>query len=136
MEYRQFDVVRLIHTKNVRYMSGPPERATSPKGEWSIIGFIETDAILAKQSTVIRIPTSDIERIAEYDRQALVDRLKNTGKQRIDIVQEVSKILNITSDKARELCKKHKIPLIVDSKFYEQRAIERLRDAIGENRDE
>lgn len=131
MEYRQFDVVRLIHTKNVKYLSGPSERATAPKGEWSIVGFVERDVVLAKQSTIVRVPVGDIERIAEYDKQVLIDKLKNTGKPRIDVVQSVSKVLGIAPDKARELCKKHKVPLVVDSKFYEEKAIERLKDAIG-----
>ena len=131
MEYRQFDIVRLIHTRRVKYLSGPSERAASPKGEWSIVGFVERDAVLAKQSTIIRVPVGDIERIAEYDKKVLVDKLKNVGKPQIDVVQSVSKILGMTFDKARELCKKHKVPLVVDSKFYEEKAIERLKDVIG-----
>lgn len=131
MEYRQFDVVRLIHTRRVKYLSGPSERATAPKGEWSIVGFVERDAVLAKQSTLIRVPVGDIERIAEYDKKVLIDKLKNAGKPQIDVVRSVSKILNITIDKARELCKKHKVPLVVDSKFYEEKAIERLKDVTG-----
>lgn len=131
MEYRKFDIVRLIHSRRVKFLSGPPGRAAAPKGEWSIVGFIERDAILAKQSTIIRVPVGDIERIAEYDKKILFDKLKNTGKPQVDVVQSVSKILGITRDKARELCKKHKVPLVVDSKFYEEKAIERLKDAIG-----
>lgn len=131
MEYRQFDVVRLIHTRGVKYLSGPSERATAPKGEWSIVGFVERDAVLAKQSTIIRVPVEDIERIAEYDKKVLVDKLKSVGKPQIDVVQSVSKILGIALDKARALCKLHKVPLVVDSKYYEEKAIERLKDAIG-----
>ena len=131
MEYRQFDVVRLIHTRRIKYLSGPSERATAPKGEWSIVGFVERDAVLAKQSTIIRVPVEDIERIAEYDKKVLVDKLKNTGKPQIDVVRSVSKVLGMTLDKARALCKKHKVPLVVDSKFYEDKAIERLKDVIG-----
>jgi DNA-directed RNA polymerase sigma subunit (sigma70/sigma32) len=95
------------------------------------VGFVEGDAVLAKQSTIIRIPVGDIERIAEYDKKVLVDKVKNTGKPRIDVAQSVSKILDITLDKARALCKLHKVPLVVDTKFYEDKAIERLKDAIG-----
>lgn len=131
MEYRQFDVVRLIHTRRVKYLSGPSERATAPKGEWSIVGFVERDAVLAKQSTIIRVPVGDIERIAEYDKKVLVDKLKNTGKPQIDVAQSVSKILGITLEKAKAMCKKHNVPLVVDSKFYEDKAIERLKDASG-----
>jgi hypothetical protein len=131
MEYRQFDVVRLISDQRVKYLSGPPGRATAPKGEWSIVGFVERDAVLAKQSTIIRVPVGDIERIAEYDKKVLADKLKSVGKPQIDVVQSVSKILGIALDKARALCKQHKVPLVVDSKFYEEKAIERLKDVIG-----
>lgn len=131
MEYRQFDVVRLIHTRRVKYLSGPSERATAPKGEWSIVGFVERDAVLAKQSTIIRVPVGDIERIAEYDKKVLVDKLKSTGATRIDMVQSVSKVMGMTLEKARAMCKKYNVPLVVDSKYYEEKAIERLKDASG-----
>jgi len=95
------------------------------------VGFVERDAVLAKQSTIIRVPVGDIERIAEYDKKVLVDKLKNAGKPQIDVAQSVSKILGMTLEKAKALCKKHNVPLVVDSKYYEDKAIERLKDASG-----
>jgi hypothetical protein len=130
-EYRQFDVVRLLHTKNIKYLSGPRGRATSPKGEWSIIGFIDREAILAKQNTIIRIPIPDIVRIAEYNKDALFDKLKQAGKPTISVIKAASQALGLSEAKILTLCQEHKIATIVDSKAYETKAIEKLRKVLG-----
>lgn len=125
-ELNQFDVVRLLHTKNVKYLSGPPGRPTAPKGEWTVVGFMERDALLAKQSTIIRVPLTDITIVASYAVSALMRSIKQTGTPKIDVANAVSKHFNIPYDRAVELCRKHKVPIRVDSKLYEQKAIEKL----------
>lgn len=131
IEYRQFDIVRLRHTKNIKYLSGPRGRATSPKGEWSIVGFIDREAILAKQNTIIRVPVSDIARIAEYNKDALLDKLRNVGKPTINVLKSASQALGLPEAKILTLCQEHKIATIVDSKAYETKAIEKLRKVLG-----
>lgn len=131
IEYRQFDIVRLLHTDNIKYLSGPRGRAASPKGEWSIVGFVDQEAILAKDSTIIRVPTADIVRIAEYNKNALLDKLKQAGKPTISVLKSASQALNVPEAKILALCQKHKIPTIVDNKAYETKAIEKLRKVLG-----
>jgi hypothetical protein len=131
MEYNtlnQFDVVRLVHTKNIKYLSGPPGRPTAPKGDWAIVGFIDRDCILAKQSTIIRVPPSDIRLIASYQPSVLEHKLAKTGSATIDIPQIVSKMLEIDHSKATELCKKYRIPLKVESRAYVDKAVKKLKE--------
>lgn len=131
IEYRQFDIVRLVHTKNVKYLSGPKGRAASPKGEWSIVGFINGDAILARDNTLLQIPVSDIVRIAEYNKDALLNKLKQAGQPTISVSKAASQALGVSEAKILALCQEHKIPTIVDSKAYETKAIEKLRKVLG-----
>jgi hypothetical protein len=131
IEYRQFDIVRLLNIENVKYLSGPRGRAASPKGEWSIVGFIDGEAILARQQTIIRIPTADIIRIAEYSKDALLDKLKQAGKPSLSVSKAASQALGVSEAKIIALCQEHKIPTIVDNKAYETKAIEKLRKLLG-----
>jgi hypothetical protein len=126
----QFDVVRLITSKNVRYLSGPTGRATSPQGEWSVVGFVDGEALLAKQTTIIKVPISDIAIIASYDinniKNHLVDNIAS-----IDIVISVTRLMNVTYEHALSICKKFKIPLRVDSKEYEEKALQKLKECLN-----
>ena len=63
---KQFDQVRLTTTKNVRYLNGPAGRTPDPQGTWSVIGNIGDDLLLAKDSTIIKIPHLDVIVVAEY----------------------------------------------------------------------
>lgn len=139
MEYNtlnQFDVVRLVHTKNVTYLSGPPGRATAPKGDWTIVGFVDGDCILAKQSTLVRVPPADIIMIGSYSTQTFSKKLSEVGTARLDVVQAVCKTFEISAEKAIELCKKHKIPLKVESRAYVDRAVKKLADILKPKEEE
>lgn len=131
IEYRQFDIVRLVKIDNVKYMSGPRGRAASPKGEWSIVGFVEREAVLAKQGTIIRIPVGDIVRIAEYSKDALFAKLKQTGKPPLNVPKAAARTLGVPEAKILALCQEHKIATIADSKEYETKAIEKLSKLLG-----
>ena len=124
----QFDVVRLLRADNVKYLSAPPGRATAPRGEWSVVGFVDGDCILAKQTTIIRVQPSDVVVIARYDLSKLAAQVKKVGTPWIDIVGTASKTLNISPGKVRELCKKWKIPTRVDSRPYELKALRQLKE--------
>ena len=72
---RQFDVVQLIDEKHVTYVSGPRGMSASPKGNWSVVGFVDIDVILAKESTIIRVPLQYVRKIAAYDVQNVLDMI-------------------------------------------------------------
>jgi hypothetical protein len=132
----QFDVVRLVHTKNIKYLSGPNGRATAPKGDWTVVGFVDSDCILAKQSTIVRVPPSDVILIASYSMQTFDKKLFEVGNANLDVVQVVSKMFEISSEKAIELCKRHKIPLKVESRVYVDKALKKLAEILKpENED-
>ena len=124
----QFDVVRLVHTKNIKYLSGPTGRPTAPKGDWTIVGFVDKDCILAKQSTIVRVPPSDIILIASYSMQTFNQKLAGAGTANLDVVQAVSKVFEISPEKAQDLCKRNKIPLKVESRAYVDKALKKLTE--------
>jgi hypothetical protein len=73
---RQFDVVQLTKVDNVKYLSGPKGRSATPKGNWTVIGFIENDVVIERDNTVVRMPANDVVRIAAYDIQTVMDAVK------------------------------------------------------------
>ena len=77
--YKQFDIVHILTTKGIRYVSGPPGSPANPNGNWSIIGFIDKDVLLAKDSTIARVPLSDIRRVGSYDLDKVIDKIFHTG---------------------------------------------------------
>ena len=61
--FRQFDIIQIITTKGIKYLSGPEGHTTSPHGNWTIVGFVGPDAILAKENTLVRVPLTDIKKV-------------------------------------------------------------------------
>lgn len=77
--YKQFDMVHILTTKGIRYLSGPQGAPANPNGNWSIIGFIENDVMLAKDSTIVRVPVSDVRKIGSYDLDKIINKVFHTG---------------------------------------------------------
>ncbi|MEM3000678.1 MAG: hypothetical protein QXP41_00600 [Candidatus Nitrosocaldus sp.] len=127
--------MRLLTTKNVKYLNGPPGRPTSPKGEWSIVGFVDGDCILAKQSTIIRVPPNDIVVVASYSLDSFMHRIKHPSTYKIDMIESISNRFGVTKEQATELCKKYQIPMTVDSRRYEKSALEKIETILKENSD-
>lgn len=77
--FKQNDIVRLLRIDRVKYLSGPKCRPASPKGEWVIVGGLEReqDLVLAKDATIIRIPISDVTKIADYDLDVVIEAVRN-----------------------------------------------------------
>lgn len=71
---KQFDIVRILSTKNIKFLSGPPGKSVSPQGDWSIIGFVSDDVLIAKDETVVRAPISSVVKVGSFD----VDILRRT----------------------------------------------------------
>jgi len=72
----QFDQVRIITTKHVRYLSAPPGTKTDPKGIWSVAAIVgNSDALLTKSNMTICIPISDVLKIAGFGLGSILNKL-------------------------------------------------------------
>lgn len=100
------------------------------------MGFVDGDCILAKQSTLVRVPPTDVIIVGSYSTQTFSKKLSEVGTARLDVVQAVSKTFEISAEKATELCKKHKIPLKVESRTYVDRAVKKLADILKPKEEE
>ncbi len=76
VRFQQFDQVQLRTTRNVKYLSAPPEAPVSPKGVWSVAAVINVenghDLLVIKQGATIRIPAGDVLKVAAYDINAIL----------------------------------------------------------------
>jgi hypothetical protein len=72
---KRFDQVKLLTTKNVYYLSAPPMSETTPHGVWSVVAAVNNDGMLAKDSTIIRIPAGDVLVVSDYCLERLNDVL-------------------------------------------------------------
>jgi hypothetical protein len=67
IRYNRFDQVKILTTKNVKYLSALPGSKIEPKGVWQVSGAVAGELLLVKNNAVIRIPPSDVLKIIEYD---------------------------------------------------------------------
>ncbi len=74
---KRFDIVRLLRQDNVDWVSGPPGRAATPDGNWIVVAGIDNNKfLLAKEETIIRIPTVDVFKVASYDISEVIAYIK------------------------------------------------------------
>jgi len=128
--WNQFDVVQILRTKNIRFLSGPRNRAALPHGNWSVVGFMGVDVVLAKQNTIVVAPVTDIRRIAAYDLVNFMRQVKQVGRNinNIDMVATVSEKLTVGEEEARKLLLKYNLPYQVSSESEKQKALAYLRE--------
>lgn len=75
IRYSRFDQVKIITTKNVKYLSSPPDTIVTPDGLWQVTAAVGEDLLLVKNSCIIRIPITDVLKVAEYDINNLIGKL-------------------------------------------------------------
>ena len=78
------DVVQIITTKRIIYVSGPSGQACNPKGNWIIVGFIGNEALIAKDSTLVKVPVSDVRKIASFGSETFAKLIANAGYKKED----------------------------------------------------
>ncbi|MCK9281686.1 MAG: hypothetical protein M0P71_13755 [Melioribacteraceae bacterium] len=66
--YERFDIVSILTTKGIKWMSDLPGKYPDPNGPWTIVcTFPESGSVLIqKNTTLAKIPASDIIKIANY----------------------------------------------------------------------
>lgn len=74
--FKRFDQVRILTTKNVKYLSAPPGTPASPDGLWSVVCAVgDNDLLLVKNNVIVRIPIGDVLKVIAYDLDAMLSRL-------------------------------------------------------------
>lgn len=67
VKFSQFDRVTLRTTKNVKYLSAPPDTKLDPNGLWTIAAIVDNELLLVKEAAVLRIPAADVIKHHEHD---------------------------------------------------------------------
>lgn len=81
----RFDQVMILTTKNIDYLSAPPDVEMSPHGVWSVVAAVGDKLMLAKNTMLVKIPPSDVKLIAKHDSNKLtnlMEGLLQDGKKR------------------------------------------------------
>jgi hypothetical protein len=82
---KQFDIVRIISAREIKFVSGPRGNPATPQGDWSVVGFVGSDVIITKDSTVVRAPLGSVKLIASYDVENYIKKKqleKKDGEER------------------------------------------------------
>jgi len=75
--FKQFDIVSIKTSKNVPWMSKPKGSEINPHGKWSVVGSQGVFLILCKEGVLIKIPFTDVEKLADYNIEKLFEEIKN-----------------------------------------------------------
>jgi hypothetical protein len=130
-EFNSLEIVQLITTQNVKFMSGPAGQKPDPNYYWSIVGFVGDDVILAKESTIIRVPTTDIRRVGTYSVDHLMNRLADVNKTNyIDAIEHVSQELKISPTRVKSIMRKYHIAEKTTTKEHLERIVERISEIL------
>jgi len=84
IKFSRFDQVQLKTTRNVTYLSAPPQTNVSPKGIWQVAGVVSDDLLLVKNNAIIRIPATDVLKVIDYNINTIVEkfgRLREYGQE-------------------------------------------------------
>jgi hypothetical protein len=72
----RFDQVMILTTKNIDYLSAPPDVEMSPHGVWSVVAAVGDKLMLAKNTMLVKIPPSDVKLIAKHDSGKLTNLIE------------------------------------------------------------
>lgn len=75
-QYKKFDFVQILTVKRIKFVSGPKNHPADPHGNWSVVGFVRGDLMLAKDSTIVLAPPDAVRKVARYDQKSLLKSLK------------------------------------------------------------
>ena len=94
-EFRHLDAVALLTTKHITYLSGPTGISINPSGIWAVAGAVGDQLLLTKDSTVIRVPPTDVRLIQSFSLDLLEQQLKGiiNGEIRIENITKTEGII-------------------------------------------
>lgn len=76
--WKRFDRVSIKTTKNISWLSTTPGKKEDPKGIWTVMGNIpgSGNLLIVKGNTIVEIPLTDVVKVADYDVDSFVDKVK------------------------------------------------------------
>jgi len=113
---KQFDIIQIITTKRIRYLSAPPGSASSPQGDWNVIGMIGPEVVAAKDSTLVRVPLQDVRKVGSYNLPEFLKELYDAGyktSQSYSMAESISQLLEIDIAEARRFLVDHTLKTTV-----------------------
>jgi hypothetical protein len=128
--FKQLDIVQILTTRGIKYLSGPEGHATSPQGNWSIVGFVGSEAVLSKENTLVKVPLTDIKKVASYSVEGFMEQLSSAGYLKpklISMPDHISKELGINIAEARTFLLDYKFKLSVKTKDERDIITERVK---------
>lgn len=128
--FKQLDIVQIMTTKGIKYLSGPEGHTTTPHGHWSIVGFVGSEAVLSKENTLVKVPLSDIQKVASYSVEGFIEQLTSAGYLKpklISMPDHISKELKINIAEARTFLLDYKFKLNVKTKDERDIITERVK---------
>lgn len=131
--YNQFDIVQIITTKRVKYLSGPKNYTTNPHGNWSVVGFVDNEILIAKDQTMVKIPVQDVRKVGSLDKDEFFKKLETAGfkpQVAISMAPIVSKRLSIGIDEAKSILTRYNFREEVSSREECEMIINRIRRLI------
>lgn len=130
----QFDVVQLKTATRVKYLSGPRGYVTSPQGNWTVVSVVDNDVILAKDTTLIRVPVSDVRVIAIYSIDSAMDNIMNIGnKSAINMTEYLNTVFGWSEEFSTSMLKKYGFPKTVYDPVHRDKVAERIAVVVDEN---
>ena len=60
-QINMWDMVRIITTKRINWVSAPEGIIPIPHGVWTVVGILGTDLLVSKESCLCRVPIKDAE---------------------------------------------------------------------------
>lgn len=89
IEIKQFDLVQLYTTKNIRYLVAPPGHTPNPHGLWSVIGNLGKDLLVCKDGTTCRVPVSDVTPVGPSPADKLLEQINGKAGKDGDSEEKV-----------------------------------------------
>lgn len=76
--YKKFDLVKILTTKNVKWMSADDPSKVSPYGDWSVVNALDDGYLMiCKDTNMVCIPNSDVKLSNSYDLSQAFKALEN-----------------------------------------------------------
>jgi len=84
LEFKIFDVVYILSTKGIVWLSGPQGNPAKPDGYWYIVAIRgDGKIVLSKDETIIVTDIMNIRKVGSYDLDKVFKKIENVTKELI-----------------------------------------------------